>query len=578
MEWNKRCRGARLEWIVSLPDECRESTVREQNVIAAIRGTTVRLVSHRVLSSLITVVILGGAATSPRTQGQGLSSSQVSGTFAQKVDTSTLLGKVMCGYQGWFAVPSDAIGRGWYHYQLNGVFQPGQCKIDLWPDVSDLDADEKYATSFRTADGSVAYVFSSQNRKTVVRHFKWMQEYGIDGVFIQRFASEVRGSGLTQFNNVLENCRAGAKQYGRSFAVMYDLSGLKLGQTSSVINDWMMLVDSKQITKDSAYQYHSGKPVVAVWGIGFSDGRQYTLKECETLIDFLKNDPKYGGCTVMIGVPTHWRTLNADAINDPLLLTICKKADIVSPWFVGRPHTVDDVKAHTLDVVVPDIAWCKNNGREYLPVIFPGFSWHNMKPDSPMNLIPRLKGKFLWTQYYQYLAAGSTMIYQAMFDEIDEGTAIFKCTNDPPVGLSRFVDYEGLATDTYLWLVGQGGRMLRGEIPVSDTLPVRATTGIEEREQEFPENFNLHQNYPNPFNPTTKIGYEIPSDSFVDLSVYNVVGKRVATLVSRNQSAGRYQVGWDGMDELGLKVPSGIYLCCLRSASLWLSRKMVLVR
>jgi hypothetical protein len=170
------------------------------------------------------------------------------------------------------------------------------------------------------------------------------------------------------------------------------------------------------------------------------------------------------------------------------------------------------------------------------------------------------------------------MIYQSMFDEIDEGTAIFKCTNDPPVGLSRFVDYEGLPTDTYLWLVGQGGRMLRGEISLSDTLPVRATTGIEEREQESPEDFNLHQNYPNPFNPTTRIGYEVPSDSFVDLSVYNVVGKKVVTLVSRNQSAGHHEITWDGMDELGLQVPSGVYLCCLRSGSNWLSKKMVLVR
>ncbi len=497
---------------------------------------------------------------------------------ARRVDTSTLTGKVMCGYQGWFAVPTDAIARGWYHYNLNGLFQPGSCKIDLWPDVSDLDPDERYATSFRTADGSVAYVFSAQNRKTVVRHFKWMQDYGIDGVFVQRFASEVRGSGLTQFNNVLENCRVGAKQYGRTFAVMYDLSGLKLGQTSSVMNDWMMLVDSKQITKDSAYQYHNGKPVVAVWGIGFSDGRQYTLKECETLIDFLKNDLKYGGCTVMIGVPTHWRTLDSDALNDPLLLTICQKADIVSPWFVGRPHTLDDVKAHTLDVVGPDIAWCKNHGREYLPVVFPGFSWHNMKPESPMNLIPRLKGNFLWAQYYRYLAARSSMIYQAMFDEIDEATAIFKCTNDPPVGLSRFVDYEGLPTDTYLWLVGQGGRMLRAEIPLSDTLPVRSTSGVEDREEELPREVILHQNYPNPFNPSTIIGYDVPSDSFVNLSIFNVTGVKVATLVHRNQGAGHYQVSWDGTDDLGMKMPSGIYLCSLSSGSLWQSRKMLLVR
>jgi hypothetical protein len=63
------------------------------------------------------------------------------------------------------------------------------------------------------------------------------------------------------------------------------------------------------------------------------------------------------------------------------------------------------------------------------------------------------------------------MIYQAMFDEIDEGTAIFKCTNSPPVGESRFVTYEGLPSDHYLWLTGMGARLLRGEIKPTEAMP-----------------------------------------------------------------------------------------------------------
>jgi hypothetical protein len=65
------------------------------------------------------------------------------------------------------------------------------------------------------------------------------------------------------------------------------------------------------------------------------------------------------------------------------------------------------------------------------------------------------------------------MIYVAMFDEVNEGTAIFKCTNDPPVGESKFLTYEGLPSDHYLWLSGQGGKMIRGEIEPTEELPKR---------------------------------------------------------------------------------------------------------
>ena len=63
------------------------------------------------------------------------------------------------------------------------------------------------------------------------------------------------------------------------------------------------------------------------------------------------------------------------------------------------------------------------------------------------------------------------MVYQAMFDEVNEGTAIFKCTDNPPVGESTFLTYEGLPSDFYLKLVGKASRMMRGELPMTDALP-----------------------------------------------------------------------------------------------------------
>ena len=400
-----------------------------------------------------------------------------------RVDASTLTGKVMCGYQGWFTCEGDGSGRNWFHYSRGGEFKPGKCNIDLWPDVSELDADEKYLTPFQHADGSSAYVFSSMNKKTVLRHFKWMQDYGIDGVFVQRFAVQTWSEkGRNQCDTVLDYCREGAKQYGRAYTVMYDLSGMSSGQISRVTEDWVRLADRIGLftgNKDSSYLHHNGKPVVTVWGIGFNDNRRYTLKECAELINFLKNDPKHGGCTVMVGVPTYWRTLSKDCLSDLLLHDIIRQADIVSPWTVGRYSTLDQISRYAKEQLQPDIEWCKQNGKEYMPVLFPGFSWHNMKPASPFNQIPRQKGAFLWKQYIEYKKGGVAMIYQSMFDEMDEGTAIFKCSTNPPVGESQFLTYEGLPSDYYLWLVGKGGQLLRNKIPLTDSIPVRDATDVK---------------------------------------------------------------------------------------------------
>src|SRR5215210_615852 len=91
------------------------------------------------------------------------------------VDTSTLTGKVMCGYQGWFACEGDGAERGWVHWtKRRGPLGPGNAKIDLWPDVSELGADERFATGFTNAAGRTLEVFSSFKQATVLRHFQWM--------------------------------------------------------------------------------------------------------------------------------------------------------------------------------------------------------------------------------------------------------------------------------------------------------------------------------------------------------------------------------------------------------------------
>jgi hypothetical protein len=392
-----------------------------------------------------------------------------SGPSTKGVDASTLTGKLMCGYQGWFNAEGDGAERGWNHWtKRRGPLAPGNAKIDLWPDMTEYDAKERFATGFKRADGSAAEVFSPFKRATVVRHFQWMKEYGIDGAFVQRFITDLRDPRALRHNNtVLAHCREGANLHGRAYVVMYDLSGLGANRIQEVMDDWRALRTRMKVTEDGAYLKHRGRPLVAVWGVGFNDNRAYTLAECKHLVEFLKAD----GCAVMLGVPTGWRQMDRDALKDPLLHEVIKLADVISPWTVGRYGKPVEAKRHGEKTWQPDIAWCTEQKVDYLPVAFPGFSWFNMY-GKQFDTIPRLKGEFLWSQFVAAKRAGSQMLYVAMFDEVDEGTAIFKCTNDVPVGEGvQFLTYEGLPCDFYLNLTGQGAKMLRGDLPISEAMP-----------------------------------------------------------------------------------------------------------
>lgn len=391
------------------------------------------------------------------------------GPVVKGVDTGTLANKIVVGYQGWFNTPQDGAGRGWVHWSKNRTsFAPGSAKIDLWPDVSELPPEERFATGFQLAGGGPAEVFSSFRKATVLRHFEWMRDYGIDAAFVQRFVADLAGTGgLRHCNTVLSSAREGANRSGRGYAVMYDLSGLGAGQMSRVIEDWKSLRAGMRVTADPAYLRHHDKPLVAVWGIGFNDGRAYTLDECRRLVEFLKAD----GCSVMLGVPTGWRSLDRDAVKDPALHEVLAMADVVSPWSVGRYRNPSEAKRHGERTWQPDLSWCAERRIDFLPVVFPGFSWANMK-NKTLDEIPRLKGGFLWSQFVAAKRAGANMIYVAMFDEVDEGTAVFKCTNDVPVGAGgHFLTYEGLPSDHYLRLTGRGGRLLRGELPLTEEMP-----------------------------------------------------------------------------------------------------------
>jgi hypothetical protein len=146
----------------------------------------------------------------------------------------------------------------------------------------------------------------------------------------------------------------------------------------------------------------------------------------------------------------------------------------VAPWYVGRydENTYPAFKG----LISEDIAWCKSNKIDYAPLAFPGFSWRNMNGPQAKT-IARNRGSFFWKQVVAAKTAGAEMLYIAMFDEMNEGTAIFKCnTNDklPLNGSGQFtgIDHD-LGSDYYLWLAGQAARWFHGNNGYNGELPSR---------------------------------------------------------------------------------------------------------
>jgi len=113
--------------------------------------------------------------------------------------------------------------------------------------------------------------------------------------------------------------------------------------------------------------------------------------------------------------------------------------------------------------------------------------------------------------------------------------------------------------------------------------PVLATdvsplTSVDEQSSELPEQFALLQNYPNPFNPTTVIRYALPRHARVKLVIYNLLGKKVRTLVDANETPGFKQITWNGANDASARVASGIYIYRLETADFRATRKLALMK
>lgn len=377
-------------------------------------------------------------------------------------DFTTLDGKVMFGYQGWFAHPDDS--SEWAQWRHWGTMQnAGTIGVEMYPDMREHEVDEAYRTGLTFEDGRAVTVYSAYNKKTVMRHMKWLRDYDLDGVFLQRFnVSTVHPDLRALRDTVTTNVMAGCEKYGRTFVNMYDMSGLGGGNMDQLIADWKHLVDDLKITESPNYLWHRGRPLIALWGFTVRD--DLPISDLEQVIEFFKNSPeeKYRA-SIMLG--TNHDFFNRGAWNTPL-----SQVDVISPWAVGRFDSPGGNANFINNYVKPGQDWCDENNVDFLPVIWPGFSWYNLKREGSwqQNQIPRDGGNFFWTQATRVVSANAKSVYIAMFDEVDEGTAMYKLSETaddvPAQGYWLTLDADGydLPSDWYLRCARKLTHVVRG--------------------------------------------------------------------------------------------------------------------
>ncbi|WP_062433779.1 fibronectin type III domain-containing protein [Herbidospora daliensis] len=390
-----------------------------------------------------------------------------------------VVGKITVGYQGWFACRGDGspIDR-WWHWsgQDNTVPpSPSNTTIVSWPDIRDYT--RTYPTLYQNLNnGQTANLFSSWDQQTIDTHFKWMRDYNCDTAALQRF-NPFGAEGPIR-DGITAKVRQAAEAYGRKFYIMYDVTSWTNFQ-SEIKTDWTSKMSA--YTQSPMYARQNGKPVVCIWGFGFNDpGRPFPPAPCLEVINWFKAQ----GCYVIGGVPTYWR----QGINDSRsgFGEVYRAFNMISPWMVGRTHTISGLDGFYANNVVPDVADCNANGIDYQPCVMPG----------DLQSRARAHGDFMWRMFYNTIRAGSHGLYISMFDEYNEGNQIAKTTETQatvPAGsgiLSLDEDGTFCSSDYYLRLTGDGGRMLKGQIALTATRPTPpvASSGGDTQAPSVPAN------------------------------------------------------------------------------------------
>jgi len=229
----------------------------------------------------------------------------------------------------------------------------------------------------------------------------------------------------------------------------------------------------------------------------------------------------------------------------------------------------------------------------YVSLYFPHEDWEINPARYTQDIKPLTEERMEW-QFEIMTNAGKSDI-ELSFEIPENVTAVYKLLvidrdrNNKEIDLSAYKTYSFRTGDVKFKKTSNKLNIVAGNptdfSKIADAEhEVRHFTLIVEKKEdtgiegEIPDTYFINQNYPNPFNPSTTIEYGLPEESRITIKIFNILGQKVKTLVSENKPAGFYKITWNGDNDYGNKVASGIYIYRMNCSSFVMSRKLIIIK
>ncbi len=332
------------------------------------------------------------------------------------------------------------------------------------------------------------------------------------------------------------------------------------------------------------------------------------------LLKFVKENAASIGTNIIVPESAHFdKSLSDPILNDPAAAV---NVSIIGGHIYGgglENYPLAESKGKEIwmtEYLNLDISWAANlgTGKEINDCMNAGMSayiwWYIVRFYGPIDEDGNVsKRGYVMSQYARFIRPGffrvnatanpqanvyvtaykdsSKIVIVAINNNLSTVEQTFTLQKEGGVNAALFIPY--VTSETKNCLQGSNINLNNNSLTVvldasSITTFVSEATPDAVEHLDIPKIFSLSQNYPNPFNPTTTIKYSLIKPSFVKLDIYNLVGRKVKTLINSYQSAGEHFIVWSATNDLNNTVPSGVYFYQMDAGNVHLQKKMILIR